>query len=76
LVAGEHVPDGFGEAASEVDLCGLCAALFADARLRLLVALAVDRVGAGVGGCLDECPAQVARALLAEWPGTLQSKGT
>jgi hypothetical protein len=42
----------------------------------LLVALAVDRVGAGVGGCLDECPAQVARALLAEWPGTLQSKGT
>jgi hypothetical protein len=40
LVAGEHVPDRFGESAGEVDLGDLGAALFADARLRLLVAVA------------------------------------
>ena len=66
MVAAEHVPDRLGEAAGEVDLCDFGAALFADARLRLLVALAVDRVGAGVGGGLDERPAQVAGALFGE----------
>jgi hypothetical protein len=66
LVAGEHVPDRFGEAAGEVDLGDLGAALFADARFRLLVALAVDRVRAGVGGGLDERPAQVAGSLFGE----------
>src|SRR5205807_10382004 len=67
FVAGEHVPDRFGEPAGEVDLGDLGAALFADARLRLLVAVAVDGVRAGVGGGLDECPAQVAGSLLGEW---------
>src|SRR6266511_5705992 len=47
LVASEHVPDRFGEAAGEVDLGDLGAALFADARFRLLVAVAIDAVGAG-----------------------------
>src|SRR6478672_11187376 len=67
LLAGEHVPDRFGESAGEVDLCDFGAALLADARLRLLVAVAIDRCGAGVGCCLDERPAEVARALLGEW---------
>ena len=33
----------------------------------LLVAVAVDGMGAGVRGCFDERPAEIARALLAEW---------
>jgi hypothetical protein len=68
FAAGEHVPDRFGEAAGEVDLGDLGAALLADARLRLLVALAVGGVGAGVGGGLDERPAQVAGSLLGRRP--------
>src|SRR6266542_4134025 len=66
LVAGEHVPDRFGEPAGEVDLGDLGAALFADAGFGVLVAVAVGGVGAGVGGGLDEGPAEVARPLLGE----------
>ena len=44
----------------------LGAALLADPRFGVLVAVAVGGVGAGVGGGLDERPAQVAGALLAE----------
>src|SRR5207244_6039186 len=51
---------------AEVDLGDLGAALLADPRLGLLVAVAIDGCGAGVGRCLDERPAQVARALFAE----------
>jgi hypothetical protein len=66
LVAGEHVPDRFGEAAGEVDLGDLGAALLADPGFGVLVAVAVGGVGAGVGCGLDERPAEVARALFAE----------
>src|SRR5258707_8520640 len=66
LVAAEHVPDRFGESAGEVDLGDLGAALFADARFRVLVAVAVDGGGAGVGGGLDERPAQILRPLFGE----------
>jgi hypothetical protein len=66
LVAGEHVPDRFGDPAGEIDLRDLGAALLADARFGLLVAVAVGGVGAGVGGSLDQCPAQVAGALFGE----------
>jgi hypothetical protein len=66
LVAGEHVPDRFGEPSGEIDLRDLGAALFADASFRLLVAVAVGGRGAGVSGGLDERPAQVARSLLGE----------
>src|SRR5438093_8541996 len=66
FVAGEHVPDRFGESAGEVDLGDLGAALFADAGFRLLVAVAIDRSGAGVGGGLDQRPAEIARPLLGE----------
>ena len=41
LVAGEHVPDRLGEPAGEIDLRDLDAAQFADARFRLLVAVAM-----------------------------------
>jgi hypothetical protein len=68
LVAGEHVPDRFGEAAGEVDLGDLGAALFADVRFGLLVAVAVGGVCAGVGGGLDERPAEVAGAFAGERP--------
>jgi hypothetical protein len=60
------VPDGLGESAGEVDLGDLGAALLADPRLGLLVAVAVGGVAAGVGGGLDERPAEIARALLGE----------
>jgi len=60
------VPDRFGEAAGEVDLGDLGAALLADPRFGVVVAVAVGGVGAGVGGGLDERPAQVARSLLAQ----------
>src|SRR5215216_2893382 len=67
FAAAEHVPDRFREPASEVELGDLGAALLADPRFCLLVAMAVDGVGAGAGCGLDERPAQVARSLLAEW---------
>ncbi len=68
LLAGEHVPDRLGQPAGEVDLGDLGAALFADAGFHLLVAVLVGRVGAGVGGGLDERPAQIAGALFGERP--------
>jgi hypothetical protein len=66
LVAGEHVPDRLGESAGEVDLGDLGSPLSADACLRALVAVAVDGMGAGVGGGLDQRPAQVAGPVLGE----------
>jgi hypothetical protein len=60
------VPDRLGEAAGEVDLRDLGAALFADARFRVRVALAVGGMGAGVGGGLDQRPTEIARSLLGE----------
>jgi hypothetical protein len=63
LISGEHVPDRFGESAGEVDLGNFGAALFADSGLCALVAVTVGGGGAGVGGGLDERPAQVARSL-------------
>jgi hypothetical protein len=66
LVAGERVPDRFGEAAGEVDLGDLGAALCAEPLFGVLVAVAVERVAAGVHGCFDQRPAQVARPVLGE----------
>ena len=57
LVAGEHPPDRLGEAVGDVDLGDLGAALFAEALFVALVAVAVDLVAAGVGGCLHQRPA-------------------
>jgi hypothetical protein len=66
LLAAEHVPDRLGESAGEVDLGDLGAALLADAGFRLLVAVVVGGVGAGVGGGLDERPAQILGPLFGE----------
>jgi hypothetical protein len=66
LVAGEHVPDRFCESAGEVDLGDLGAALFAGTCFQSLVAASVGGVGAGMGGGLDEGPAEVARPLFGE----------
>jgi hypothetical protein len=66
LVAGEHVPDRLGELAGEVDLGDPGAALLAEPGLRSLVTLAIEGMGAGVDGGLDERPAQVLGALLGE----------
>jgi hypothetical protein len=75
LVAGEHVPDRFGQAAGEVDLRDLGAALSADAGFQLLIAVAVGGVGGGVGGGLDERPAKVAGTLFGEWPAQVALAG-
>src|SRR5262245_31392919 len=66
LVGGEHVPDGVGEAAGEVDLGDAGAALFAEAVFDCVVAVAVVGVAAGVGAGFEQGPAQVAGAVLGE----------
>src|SRR5664280_1352338 len=64
FILREHVPDGFGELASDVDPGDLRAALTAQAPLGPLVALAIVSVAGSVGGGLDERPAEVLRAVL------------
>jgi hypothetical protein len=64
LVAGEHVPDRFGELAGEVDLRDLRAALLAEAFLGALIALLVDREVAGIQRGFEQRPAQVPGAVL------------
>jgi hypothetical protein len=55
-----------GEAAGEVDLGDPGATLFAEAVFGLLVAAGVEGVAAGVGRGLEQRPAEVAGAVLAE----------
>jgi hypothetical protein len=66
LVAGEHVPDRFGQLAGQVDLGDLGSALAAEAFLGALIALAVDGVLAGVERRFEQPPAQVARAVFGD----------
>src|SRR5208282_1624693 len=66
LVAGEHVPDRFGELAGDVDLGDLGAALLAESLLVALVAVVVGRVAAGVDSCFHKRPAQVFRACVGQ----------
>ena len=66
LVAGEHLPDGLGELAGEVDLRDLGAAQVAVAALESLVALSQEFVRDGVLRCLDQPPAQVSRPALGD----------
>src|SRR5712691_11747182 len=63
LLVGEHVPDGVGESACDVDLGDAGSALFAEPGAGALVAVAVGRVAGGVQCGLDERPAQVLGAL-------------
>ena len=66
LVAGEHVPDRFGELSGDVDLGDLGAALLTQATLVALVALAVDGVLEGVHGRFEHRPAQVLGSLFGQ----------
>jgi hypothetical protein len=68
LVTGKHVPDRLGELACDVDACDLLAALAAEALSGALVALAVGGAARGVGGGLDQRPAQVGGPFLARLP--------
>ena len=58
-VGRQHVPDRLGEAAGQVDLGDLGAALATQPGLGAPVALGVDGVAGGMYGGFDQCPAQV-----------------
>src|SRR5687767_12886015 len=66
LGGGEHVPDRLGEPAGQVDPGDPGAALAAQPGLGPLVTLGVGGMAGGVGGRLDQRPAQVLRAVLGE----------
>jgi hypothetical protein len=66
LIVGEHVPDRFGELASDREGGELATAL---ASVSATVALddgLVERVAAGGVGCFDERPAEMVGAVLAQ----------
>src|SRR5450759_3698208 len=66
FVLREHVPDGGAELAGELDPGDLRPALAAEPLLRVFVPLAIGGMPGGVGGGLDEGPAQVLRTILGE----------
>jgi len=61
---GEHVPDRCGEFAGELDAGDLGSALAAKPSGGALVVRAVGGMAGGMGGRLDERPAQVLGAVL------------
>ncbi len=75
MITSEHVPDRLGEPAGDVDLGDFRAALAAKAGFGALVALAVDRVPPGVGGGLDQRPAQVLRPRVGERAAAVSASG-
>src|SRR6266508_5065098 len=75
LVAGEHVPDRLGEPAGDIDLGDLGAAVAAEPGLDVLVAGAVGGMPAGVGGGLQQRPAQVLGALFGQRPAPVALPG-
>ena len=75
LVAGEHLPDRFGEPAGDVDLGDLGAALLAQAALGLLVALGESVVAQRVHGGLQQRPAQVLGAVLGQMAAAVALAG-
>src|SRR5207244_7720238 len=74
-VAGEHVPDGLGEGAGHLDAGDPGTALLAKTLAGPFVALPVAGVPSGVGGGLDQCPAQVRWAVLGERSSTVALAG-
>src|SRR6266545_7581490 len=66
LVAGEHVPDGLGELAGDLNPGDLGAALLAQPAPGRLVVVAVAGVAGGVGGRLDQRPPKVFGAVLGQ----------
>ena len=75
MVAGEHLPDRFGQGSGELDLGDFGAALAAHALLGGLVALAVERVSGSVGGGDDQRPAQVFGAVVGQRPAAVAVAG-
>ena len=67
LLSGEHVPDGLGDLAGNLHPGDSGAALPTKPLLGALVVVAVAGVAGGVGGRLDQGPAQVRRAVLGQW---------
>src|SRR6476659_9044848 len=65
-VGREHVPDRLREAAGQVDLGDLGAALTAQAGLGAPVALGIDRMPGGMHSGLDQRPAQILRSVLGQ----------
>src|SRR5215212_10169698 len=66
LIAGEHVPDRLAELAGDLDARDLLAALAAQALGGALVVVAIGGMAGGVGGALDQRPAQELRAVLGQ----------
>src|SRR5207237_5643443 len=66
LVADEHVPDRVGEAAGDVNLGHLGAALLSEPALVSLVALGVGGMLERVHRRLEQRPAKVSRSVLGE----------
>jgi hypothetical protein len=66
LALGEHVPDGGREFPGDLGPGDLAAPLAAEAALGVLVLCAIDLVPRGVGGRLNEGPAQVLGPVLGE----------
>jgi hypothetical protein len=64
LIASEHVPDGFGETARDVDTRNLAAALLAEPLLGGFVMVVERGMALGVHRRLDERPAQVGGSIL------------
>src|SRR5436305_9993784 len=64
FVVGEHVPDRPGQAAGDLDLRDLGAALSTEPLFGALVALCVGGVAERVHGRLKQRPAQIARSVL------------
>src|SRR4051794_24767553 len=75
LVGGEHVPDGLGELAGDVDAGDRWPALAAQPGLGALVAAGVDRMAGGVDGTFDHRPAQVLRAVLGQRAAPVMTAG-
>src|SRR5487761_668599 len=71
LMACEHVPDRLGKLAGDLDAGDLLAALPAEALHGGLVVIVVGGMLAGVGRCLNECPAQVLGAVLGQRPAAV-----
>src|SRR6266511_6178385 len=68
LVAGQHLPDGLGQPASDVDRGDLCPPLPAELGALALEDGAVERMAVGGVRRLDERPAQVVGPVLAQGP--------
>jgi hypothetical protein len=74
-LGGEHVPDGLGELASDLDAGDLGAALAAEPLLGGLVMVGVAGVTGGMGGGLQQRPPQIPGAVLAQRPAVVAAAG-